>query len=86
MKILERFVNDLLVNLCLLMTPGLALFQDEAYTTSSLSYVLLHMGLDVRKPVFRGLFVCFIALRSKSTAMVIAARSVHLTTLFPGQA
>ena len=33
-----------------------------------------------------GLFVCFVALRPKSTAMVIAGRSVHLTTLFPGQA
>ena len=28
------------------------------------------------------LFVCFGALRPKSTAMVIAGRSVHLTTLF----
>ena len=28
------------------------------------------------------LFVCFVALRHKSTAMVIAGRSVHLTTLF----
>ena len=27
-------------------------------------------------------FVCFVALRPKSTAMVIAGRSVHLTTLF----
>ena len=27
----------------------------------------------------------FVALRPKSTAMVIAGRSVHLTTLFPGQ-
>ena len=34
----------------------------------------------------RKLFVCFVALRPKSTAMVIAGRSVHLTTLFPGQA
>ena len=33
-----------------------------------------------------GMFVCFVALRPKSTAMVIAGRSVHLTTLFPGQA
>ena len=33
-----------------------------------------------------GLFVCFVALRPKSTAMVMAERSVHLTTLFPGQA
>ena len=32
------------------------------------------------------IFVCFVALRPKSTAMVIAGRSVHLTTLFPGQA
>ena len=31
------------------------------------------------------LFV-FVALRPKSTAMFIAGRSVHLTTLFPGQA
>ena len=31
------------------------------------------------------LFV-FVSLRPKSTAMVIAGRSVHLTTLFPGQA
>ena len=32
------------------------------------------------------LFVGFLALCPKSTAMVIAGRSVHLTTLFPGQA
>ena len=31
-------------------------------------------------------FVCFVALRPKSTATVMAGRSVHLTTLFPGQA
>ena len=31
------------------------------------------------------LFV-FVALRPMSTAMVIAGRSVHLTTFFPGQA
>ena len=31
-------------------------------------------------------FVCFVALRPKSTAMVMAGRSAHLTTLFPGQA
>ena len=47
-----------------------------------------------RKPVSRsivwllesGWLVGFVALRPKSTAMVIAGRSVHLTTLFPGQA
>ena len=32
------------------------------------------------------LVVGFVALRPKSTAMVIAGRSVHLTTLFPGHA
>ena len=31
-------------------------------------------------------FFVFVALRPMSTAMVIAGRSVHLTTLFPGQA
>ena len=30
--------------------------------------------------------VCFVALRPNSTAMVMVGRSVHLTTLFPGQA
>ena len=33
-----------------------------------------------------GWLVGFVALRPKSTAMVIAGRSVHITTLFPGQA
>ena len=43
----------------------------------------------VSKNYFRNtivLFVCFVALLPKSTAMVIAGRSIHLTTLFPGQA
>ena len=31
-------------------------------------------------------FVCFLALHPKSTAMVMAGGLVHLTTLFPGQA
>ena len=37
-------------------------------------------------PILFVLFVCFVALLPKSTAMVIAGRSVHLTTLFPGPA
>ena len=44
-------------------------------------------------PVFEAIIVIenmymvgFVALCPKSTAMVIAGRSVHLTTLFPGQA
>ena len=31
-------------------------------------------------------FVCFVAIHPKSTAMVMAGQSVDLTTLFPGQA
>ena len=42
--------------------------------------------LSIENTVDFVLFVCFVALRPKSTAMVIAGRSVHLTTLFPGQA
>ena len=42
--------------------------------------------LKARFEILVGLFVCFVALRPKSTAMVIAGRSVHLATLFPGQA
>ena len=53
------------------------------------SHLLLCYGFcDVSvtlSPMFVCLFV-FVALRPKSTAMVIAGRSVHLTTLFPGQA
>ena len=40
------------------------------------------IGLICTKPRFVCLFVCLFALRHKSTAMVIAGRSVHLTTLF----
>ena len=36
--------------------------------------------------VLRAYWFVFVALRPMSTAMVIAGRSVHLTTLFPGQA
>ena len=40
-----------------------------------------------RKQKYYGIWlVGFVALRPKSIAMVIAGRSVHLTTLFPGQA
>ena len=35
--------------------------------------------------LFVCLFVCFVALRPKSTAMVMAGRSVHLTILFLGK-
>ena len=43
---------------------------------------------DVCAPTIEAvlLFLFVYALRPKSTAMVIAGRSVHLTTLFSGQA
>ena len=50
----------------------------ESSTDWDMNGVQMHVGIC--------LFVCFVALRPKSTAMVIAGRSVHLTTLFPGQA
>ena len=37
-------------------------------------------------PKMSSLLVCFVALRPKSTAMVMAGRSSKLTSLFPGQA
>ena len=43
------------------------------------------IGTDLRVLLFV-LFVCFVALRPKSTAMVMAGRSVYIITLFPGQA
>ena len=55
-----------------------------ASCSSSFEYIMsvhaMHAGAE------RNVFVCIVALRPKSTAMVIAGRSVHLTTLFPGQA
>ena len=37
-------------------------------------------------PFAQLVFVCFVALRPKLTAMVMVGWSVHLTTHFPGQA
>ena len=57
-----------------------------------LAFTLKSTGLfkQVRAPPYpllvEGWLVGFVALRPKSTAMVIAGRSIHLTTLFPGQA
>ena len=50
-------------------------------TVTRVSHSCLSIKLG---PIY--LFVCFVALRPKSTAMVIAGRSVHLITFFPGQA
>ena len=48
--------------------------------------VNLLVKLAQEKSVVKGNVCLFVALCPKSTAMVIAGRSVHLTTLFPGQA
>ena len=48
------------------------------------SFGILHVFIDCWKKMGEHWFVCYVALRPKSTAMVIAGRSVHLTTLFPG--
>ena len=39
------------------------------------------MKVKLLCPIQLILFVCFVALRPKSTAMVMVGRSVHLTTL-----
>ena len=49
-------------------------------------YSYIHTGVLTLAHQLIVVFVVFVALRPKSTAMVIAGRSVHLTTLFPGQA
>ena len=53
--------------------------------------VKIHHNDSMTSKQFRNInnmfvIVGFVALRPKSTAMVIAGRSVHLTTRFPGQA
>ena len=63
------------------LEPATSLSQVKHATTEPLRSQL---GEVMKCLVF--MFVCFVALRPKSTAMVIAGRSVHLTTLFPGQA
>ena len=68
---------------------------DEMHLFPQVTTVLLYIGPDKQNvsakvwifshpPVY--LFVCFGAIHPKATAMVMAGRSVHLTTLFPGQA
>ena len=51
----------------------------------TLTFKTLASDIVIKKDVTTILFCC-VALRPKSTAMVIVGRSVHLTTLFPGQA
>ena len=48
--------------------------------------IMLCLKFDHICPTDISFVFVFVALRPKSTAMAIAGRSVHLTTLFPGQA
>ena len=59
-------------------------FERHRYWFNMKINVLLHLSLRTFL-VEKCLFI-FVALRPMSTSMVIAGRSVHLTTLFPGQA
>ena len=56
------------------------LLQASARHTVQTSLIL--RSLDF---IFKIVFVCFVALRPKSIAMVMAGRSVHLTSLFLGK-
>ena len=47
--------------------------------------LMISLNINMNLWTYNGIFV-FVALCPMSTAMVIAGRSVHLTTLFPGQA
>ena len=63
------------------------LLADNSHVISYLIFVEnWEMSQNLSSAAFVIGFVCFVALRPKSTAMVIAGRSVHLTTLFPLQA
>ena len=61
------------------------LSQNPDLYTKSLSLMFEEMTLGTCDKYQTSICCWFVALRPKSTAMVIAGRSVHLTTLFPGQ-
>ena len=50
-----------------------------------LSVIVEYSKTCLKRPL-KNIFVHFVALCPKTTAMVMAGRSVHLTTLFPRQA
>ena len=77
---------------CLKILPDLKILWESAFKRAKFCEILsnsVRYGIYV-KQICRYqnfcLLVCFVALHPKSTVMVIAGRSVHLTTLFPGQA
>ena len=67
------------------IVPFSSIFFRGAKTFVNFDQVYSHLLKLLNICIGPNMFV-FVALRPKSTAMVIAGRSVHLTTLFPGQA
>ena len=63
-------------------------FSTKTYVVVNISHQQLFLASKTNVKLMEKEFFCscFVALRPKSTAMVMAGRSVHLTTLFPGQA
>ena len=59
---------------------------DQLIFLTDLFDLILYVPSTIFQLYRDGCLVGFVALRPKLTAMVIAGRSVHLTTLFPGQA
>ena len=58
------------------------LLQSNLTNLKSLGTSFFNRNVSISYLKVFSLIVCFVALRPKSTAMVIAGRSVHLTTLF----
>ena len=90
MAVSHRFYCSLMFGVSLYLLPYFvyASSEDSGKTASMVSKLkcFFHYLKQICSSNFGRLFVCFVALCPKSTAMVIAGWSVHLTTLFPGQA
>ena len=79
-------------DVALLEEKQLTISQENILLCNNICPVCTHIQVAIKKVIstfsHEIAIVClfiFVALRPKSTAMVIAGRSVHLTTLFPGQ-
>ena len=70
------------------LQQGLHCFLDKNDLQGNICITRDHLIYTMDHPMFKvgWWLVGFVALRPKSTAMVIAGRSVHLTALFPVQA
>ena len=62
------------------------LVKKNIFHNSSITVIEVPAIINSLFLLFVCLFVCLVALRPKSTAMVMTGRSVHLATFFPGQA